>query len=74
MDLTTRRATDSSGAFGNNEVNHNDHGNSVNNLVSNGNKVARSSKSIFSIRSIMDVDDDNQSEQSAVGESSILFY
>lgn len=67
MDLTTRRATDSSDVFGANEVNHNDLGINANNHVGNVNKTVRSSKSIFSIRSIMDVEEDNQSESSTIG-------
>lgn len=54
MDLTTRRAENQTPEVYNS---HNDHHERTNNHIGNGNK-ARTSKSIFSIRSIMDVEDD----------------
>lgn len=58
MDLTTRRAENHTSDKYTNS-NHNDHNDATNNNhIGNGNK-ARSSKSIFSIRSIMDVGEDD---------------
>lgn len=57
MDLTTRRTTpENTESFPNDTVSNN------NSNSANGNK-GKISKSIFSIRSIMDVDDDHQSPE-----------
>ena len=68
MDLTTRRtAAEGAENFPNDGVNSNSNSNNNNNNNNNNNgssaNKAKLSKSIFSIRSIMDVDDDHQSTE-----------
>ncbi|XP_065213162.1 homeobox protein aristaless-like [Planococcus citri] len=70
MDLTTRRTENHNTSDKYSNSNHNDHNDAANNNhIGNGNK-ARSSKSIFSIRSIMDVSEDDCNQTNDINTNS----